>query len=249
MKLSLAPLLILLFIGIKSISQETKKVVKRPEDKTRNLVIKYYVLKSNHDIKHGPYTYYSNGKLFISGFYKNGKKDSVWHRYNTEGEILAKKEYTDGKRTGTWEFYDKTGAVEWLHDFSTDSSLNVPSALLPNYVYLASDGQWVKGRANRVPVKLFATWDWQYFLSRNLRYPAEAIDKGQQGKGVVEVTVDENGEAIDYSISPESSYSLLGEEAMRIVKLFDPEFLPAEKDGKKVKVKVPFTVQFRLGNQ
>ena len=64
----------------------------------------------------------------------------------------------------------------------------------------------------------------------------------------MEVTVDENGDAIDYSISPESSYSLLGEEALRMVKFFEPDFLPAEKDGKKVKVKVPIFVQFRLGN-
>lgn len=249
MKLSLAPLLILLLIGIQSISQETKKVVERPEDVTRDMVIKYYVLKDHRDIKHGPYTYYSNGKLFISGYYKNGKKDSIWQRYNTEGNVLAKKEYTDNKRVGTWEFYDKKGAVEWQHDFSTDSSVNIPSAAKPNYVYLAPDGQWVKGRADRAPVKLYSTWDWQYFLTRNLRYPREAIDKGQQGKGVVDVTVDENGDAIEYSISPESSYSILGEEALRIVRLFDPEFLPAEKDGKKVKVRVPFTVQFRLGTR
>jgi TonB family protein len=249
MKPSLAPLLILLFIGIKSISQETKKVVERSRDLTRNMAVKYYVLKDNRDIKHGPWMYYNNDKLFISGFYKNGKKDSVWQRYNTEGKVISQKRYTENKRTGVWEFYDKTGAVEWQHNFSNDSSVNIPSNALPNYVYLASDGQWLKGRADRAPVKLYSAWDWQYFLTRNLRYPAAAIDKGQQGKGVVEVTVDENGDAIDYSISPESSYVLLGEEALRIVKLFEPDFLPAEKDGKKVKVKIPITVQFRLGGR
>jgi TonB family protein len=249
MKLSLAPLLVLLFIGIRSISQETKKVVERSSDLARNMTIKYYVLKDNRNIKHGPYTYHNNGMLFISGFYKNGKKDSVWQRYNTEGKVIARKRYSENKRIGIWEFYDKTGAVEWLHNFNTDSSVNVPSSALPNYVYLAQDGQWVKGRIERVPVKLYSTWDWQYFLTRNLRYPREAIDRGLQGKGVVEVTVDENGDVIDYTISPESSYTLLGEEALRIVKLFEPDFLPAEKDGKKVKVKVPIFVQFRLGGQ
>jgi TonB family protein len=248
MKFSLAPLLILLFIGIRSISQETKKVVKRANDNISNWKIQYYVLKDHSDTKHGPYTYYNNSKLFISGYYKNGKKDSIWRRYSTEGDIIAQKTYTDNKRTGIWSFFDKTGAVEWEHDFSTDSSINLPSAAKPNYVYQTSDGQWIKGRADRAPVKLYSTWDWQYFLTRNLRYPGEAIYKGQQGKGVVEVTVDENGDAIDYSISPENSYTLLGEEAMRIVKLFEPDFLPAEKDGKKVKVKVPIMVQFRLGN-
>jgi TonB family protein len=248
MKSSLAPLLILLFTGIKSISQETKKVVERSQDITRNIAIKYYVLKSNRDIKHGPYMYYNNDKLFISGFYKNGKKDSVWQRYNTEGGIIAKKIYTDNKRTGIWEFYDKAGDVEWQYDFSNDVAVNLPKAV-PGYVYLASDGKWVEGKADREPVKLASGWDWSYFLTRNLRYPRVAIDKGQQGKGIVEVTVDENGEAIDYRISAESDYEVLGEEALRIVKLFDPEFLPAEKDGKKVKIRVPFLVKFRLANK
>lgn len=77
MKLTFAPLLILIFIDIQSISQETKKVVERPRDKFSNMEVKYYVLKSNRDIKHGPYMFSNNGKLFTSGFYKNGKKDSV----------------------------------------------------------------------------------------------------------------------------------------------------------------------------
>lgn len=248
MKPSLAPLLILLFIGIKSISQETKKVVEKPRDKFSNMVVKYYVLKDNRNIKHGPYTYYNHDKLFISGFYKNDKKDSVWYRYNMEGKVLAKKSYTDNKRTGVWEFYNKAGSIEWQYNFDNDSSVNKPKGAR-NYVYLASDGKWVDGKADREPVNLYSSWDWQYFLTRNLRYPMESIDKGQQGKGVVEVTVDENGNAVDYYISPESDYPLLGEEALRIVKLFDPEFLPAEKDGKKVKIRVPITIQFRLGNR
>lgn len=246
MKLSLAPLLILLFTGIRSTSQETKKVVERSHDNISNWDIKYFVLKDHRDVKHGPFTYYNNGKLFVSGYYKNGKKDSIWHRYDAEGRIVATKRYTDNIRTGSWEFYNPKGTIEWAYNFSNDSAFKLPKPVR-EYVYLAADSRWVEAKTDREPVNLCAKLDWQYFLNRNLRYPREAIDKGQQGKGVVDVTVDENGEPIDYSVSMESDFPILGEEAMRIVKMFDPEFLPAVKDGKKVKIRVPVQVVFRLG--
>jgi TonB family protein len=78
-----------------------------------------------------------------------------------------------------------------------------------------------------------------------LRYPQDAIDKNKMGKSVIEVTVDENGDAIDYRIA-ETAWPSLGAEALRMVKLFQPEFIPAEKDGKKVKSKVGVTITNRL---
>lgn len=243
MKISLAPLLILLFLAIQSISQETKKVVTWPPGKTSKIV--YYVLKANRSIKHGPYLFYNHDKLVTSGFYKDGKKDSVWQHYHSNGWVITKKVYTENKKTGIWEFYGKSGAIEWLHDFSGDSSIDKPKGL-PGYSYQSSNGEWVQGKADRDPVRLASSYDWQIFIGRNLRYPMEAIDKGQQGEGVVEVTIDESGDPIEYSIAPETTYPLLGAEALRIVKLFEPEYLPAEKDGKKVKTKVPVTIKFRL---
>ena len=245
MKLSIAPFLILLFIALKSISQETKKVVERTGDNFSKIEVKYYVLKDHRDIKHGPYEYFLGDRLLISGFYKAGKKDSVWQLYNSNGSVMTRKIFTENKRTGIWAFYDKDGATVWKHDFSNDSSVNKPQAST-GYSYLSSNGEWVQGKADRDPVRLASTYGWQMFLSMNLRYPHEAIDKKQQGQGIVVVTIDENGDAIDYSIAPESSYPSLGEEALRIIKLFDPEYLPAEKDGKKVKIKVTIPITFRL---
>ncbi|OQP60387.1 hypothetical protein A3860_33965 [Niastella vici] len=245
MKLSLTPLLILLFIAIKSLAQETKEVNDESGDRYYGIVnLKYDALIDNPTIKHGPYKYYFNYNLATSGFYKLGKKDSVWQRFSTKGLVLSSKMYAENKKTGAWIFYKNDGTPDWQYDFNTDSFVNKPQNAF-DYSYQSSNGEWQIGKADRDPVWLRSTYEWQSFLNRTLRYPQKAIDKNKMGKVFVEVTVDENGDAIDYTI-PESIFPALDEEALRVVKLFQPEFLPAEKDGKKVKSKVQVVIQFRL---
>ncbi len=247
MKLSLTPLLILLFIAIKSFSQETKEVTEEYGEKYSRVKVKYSVLKDNPTIKSGPYKFYFTGKLAISGFYKMDKKDSVWQRYDSKGSVVSKKIYSDHKRTGIWEFYKQHEELAWQYDFSKDSFINQPEKSFEyTYAYQSSNGEWVKGKADRDPVWLRSTYEWQSFLNRTLRYPQDAIDNNKMGSPGVVVTVDENGEAIDYSVD-ESVFRALDEEALRVVKLFQPEFLPAEKDGKKVKSKVRIPIVFRIG--
>ena len=47
--------------------------------------------------KHGPYFYYyENGKLKISGQYKNDKKHGDWKYYNQDGTQTKTESYSDG---------------------------------------------------------------------------------------------------------------------------------------------------------
>lgn len=88
MKLTVGPLLILLFIAIKSFSQETKRVVEGSNDRVKVI---FHVLKENKKVAHGPYEEYVVGQLVNTGFYKMDKKDSVWQRHNSKGILLSKK--------------------------------------------------------------------------------------------------------------------------------------------------------------
>lgn len=246
MKLSLTPLLILLFIAFKSFSQQTKEVVEESGDKYNRVELKYSVLKDNPSIKHGPYKFYSGGKLAISGFYKMDKKDSVWYRYNSKGAIVSKKLYADNKRAGTWEFYNQQKEIAWQYDVSKDSIINNQEKSFEYaYAYQSANGEWIKDKADSDPVWLRSNYEWQSFLNRTLRYPQDAIDNNAMGSPSVEITLDENGNVIDYSIGL-NVYPALNDEAMRVVKLFEPEFLPAVKDGKKVKSKVRIPIVFRI---
>jgi TonB family protein len=244
MKLSLTPLLILLFIAIKSFSQETKEIVEVSGEKYSNRKTVYHVLLENILAKHGAYEEYLNDKLIVNGFYKMDKKDSVWQRYNNRGSLLSKKTYTDNKKTGTWEFYNRDGVIDWQYDFNKDSSINNPQGSTV-YSYQSVNGEWTKGKADREPVWLCSVYEWQSFLNRTLRYPQDAINKNKMGKVLVEITVDENGNAIEYNVA-EGAYPSLDAEAIRVLELFQPEYSPAEKDGKKVKIKVQLPITFRL---
>ena len=245
MKLFISHLLLLLVISIPSFSQQTKKIVEESGEKYSKVKKIYYVLTDDQTIKHGPYQLYFTGKLTITGFYKMDKKDSVWQRYDTKGSVVSRKIYTENKRTGIWEFYNNYGAFDWQYDFKKDSFLNKPQGS-PDYSYQSLNGEWVKGKADRDPVWLRSIYEWQSYLNRTLRYPGDALDQNKQGKVSVEITLDENGDAIDYSIG-ESVFPSLDAEAIRLFKIFQPEFLPAVKDGKKVKTKIQLPISFRLG--
>lgn len=82
------------------------------------------------------------------------------------------------------------------------------------------------------------------FLSENVTYPVEAEQARVQGRVLVEVVIDENGNVTNPVIS-KSVDPLLDKEALRVVKLM-PKWTPGENGGKAVRVKytVPFT--FRL---
>lgn len=162
-----------------------------------------------------------------------------------KASFYPKKTYSENKRTGVWDFNKNDGTPEWQYDFDRDSFLIKPTEI-PTYSYLSSDGEWIKGKADKDVVWLRSKAEWSFFSTRNLRYPIDAINKGEQGKIVVEISVDENGNSTEFSVPEKVSHSL-GEEAIRIVKFFQPEFLPAEKDGKKVKTKVQCAIEFRLG--
>jgi TonB family protein len=244
MKLSLTPLLILLFVAIKSFSQETKEIVEISGEKYIKKKIVYHVLLDNILTKHGPYEEYINDKLIIRGFYKMDKKDSVWQRYSHMGTLLSKKTYSDNKKIGVWEFYQRDGAADWQYDFNKDSSTN-KSQISPVYSYQSLNGEWLTGKADREPVWLCSSSEWQFFLNRTLRYPNDAIRKNKMGKVTIEIMVNENGDAIEYNVA-ESAYPSLDAEALRVMELFHSEFSPAEKDGKKVKTKVQLPITFRL---
>ena len=241
MKLSFTPLLILVFIAIKSFAQETKKVVEEPTERVK---IIYYVLKENKKVKQGPFEQYDNGVLAVTGFYKMDKKDSVWQRFSSKGIVLSKKTYTEDKKTGVWDFNKNDGTTDWQYDFTNDSCINKPKET--PYSYLSSNGEWINGKADKDLLWLRSASEFQYYLTRNIRYPADAIDRNRQGKVFVEITIDENGNATDFSV-PAKVYPSLDAEAIRVVKFFHPEFLPAEKDGKKVRSKVRVAIQFGLG--
>lgn len=82
------------------------------------------------------------------------------------------------------------------------------------------------------------------YLSKNIRYPAEAQTKGIQGRVTVAVIINTEGKAVNASIV-RSVAPILDAEALRVASTM-PDWVPGTKDGKPVNVKYTFPVTFRL---
>lgn len=83
------------------------------------------------------------------------------------------------------------------------------------------------------------------YIGQHLRYPAEALQKQQQGVVIVNFIVSETGEVRDVWVGTSSSKPLANE-AIRVVQGM-PRWVPGEQDGEPVPVQyyVPVTFSIR----
>lgn len=82
------------------------------------------------------------------------------------------------------------------------------------------------------------------FLSEKLVYPTNAKSRRIEGQIFMSFIVEKNGELSTVRVT-ESVYPQLDEEAYRLVKIM-PAWIPAEKNGVKVRVKVKLPITFKL---
>lgn len=94
----------------------------------------------------------------------------------------------------------------------------------------------------------FLHGDERQFLKRwvyaNMKYPVEAIKEGIQGRVIVEVIIEKNGEVGDVSVL-ESADLLLAQEAVRVVKA-SPKWKPAKIGTQPVRTRISIPIEFRL---
>lgn len=82
------------------------------------------------------------------------------------------------------------------------------------------------------------------FLVNSVKYPAQAHEKGIQGKVFVSFVVDKKGSVKDVKIA-RGADPLLDAEALRVVNSF-PQWIPGKEKGKKVAVQYTVPINFRL---
>jgi protein TonB len=82
------------------------------------------------------------------------------------------------------------------------------------------------------------------FLSGNLNYPAEAIEKGIAGTVYITFIIEKNGQISNVKVLRGLGGGLT-EEAIRVVKLM-PRWLPGKQNGKPVRVQFTLPIKFTL---
>ncbi|MGN8067378.1 TonB family protein [Mucilaginibacter sp. 22184] len=84
------------------------------------------------------------------------------------------------------------------------------------------------------------------YLSRNIRYPDLARQKGIQGQVILSFVVEKNGELSDIKVS-KSVMPLFDDEAIRVLKE-SPKWIPGTQFGMPVRVQYSVPITFTLGN-
>ena len=84
------------------------------------------------------------------------------------------------------------------------------------------------------------------FLGQNIKYPAEAIEKGIQGRVIVQMIVERDGSITNTKVV-RGVDPLLDAEALRVVNQ-SPKWIPGKQRGQAVRVKYTLPVMFRLSN-
>jgi len=85
------------------------------------------------------------------------------------------------------------------------------------------------------------------FLSKNIRYPEEAMKNDVQGRVIIQFVVKKDGSISNPTVA-KSVDPLLDEEALRVINAM-PKWKPGMHEGKAVNVKYTIPVSFKLTNE
>ena len=205
----------------------------------------YYVLKSDNKTLHGSYEKLDqNEKVVLSGFYKNGAKDSIWTEYSWHAKRTGK--YESDKRVGVWEFYDYEGKLEQRIDFSTKKVLyfNVKNEDKDKKYKVINDSGTFMVKLDQPPLYLDGTMGINS-VNSNIRYPVIAQENAVAGKVEITFTIDSVGKTSNYRITKKIG-SGCDEEALRVVKMIPENWLPGIYRGKAVTVDYVLPVSYKL---
>jgi len=199
----------------------------------------YYVLKSDQSVKHGSYQERIKKELRISGFYKNGKKDSLWTEYYSADKMKTRGMYTQGKPSGIWEYYDYDGTLDQKYDISTKEIVfyKTNQSIKDIEFKVFSKTDTTKTKLERPPLYRGGESIPLRYMRDNLRYPKNAMNNGVTGTVLIAFTIDTDGMTSNYRIAKGIGAGC-DEEALRVVKLIPNNWVPGVLNG------VPVAVEF-----
>ena len=157
-------------------------------------------------IAHGRFAWYdAYGIVDSTGICIDGKRDGMWFYYNDKFKVTRRKDYVAGVLTGEEEYPEGPDAQKDTKPKEGEVESEFEGGLQ----------------------------GWQRYLTRNLRYPIDALRAGMQGAVRIAFEVDKQGEVNEPWVFKSVCYSI-DEEAMRLI-VKSPRWEPATKDGERVK--------------
>lgn len=203
----------------------------------------YYVLKSDSSIRHGSYRLISNGKILVQGYYKTGRKDSMWTHYNLKGKLRFRGFYTEDKRTGIWEFNDNKGEPEQKVDF-TNGQIMLYRTQFAGTTYKVYSGQdTIFTLLDRPPLYMGGASRLKEYIAIETRPPLHKANQKTLGTVFVELTIDSTGKTSNHRILKGIGTNC-NIEALRVVRALPELWFPGVLNGRDVTVSYVIPVIF-----
>lgn len=158
--------------------------------------------------------YYDTGQIEAVGEFVKNKREGEWIWFYRNGQQMSAEKYENGKFK-SGKFWNEKG-----------ESISINEILVqPKYPKNGLNG--------------FAK-----FISKNLIYPADAVEKNIEGKVIVDFSINSKGKLVDLKIH-KSVYESVDNEALRVLKK-SRKWIPGTLHGERVKVSMRFPLDFQL---
>lgn len=214
--------------------------------KSKNTKVSQYTYSSfedenQKDTLDGDFSaWYSNGKLSEKGSYKKNELHGKVSNWFDTGQLSYEKLYENGKLHDTLKGYYEDGAVRRIEAYKAGEMVegNVfsksgttipyfPAFVLPKY----------PGGDNAMMA----------YISRNVKYPKEAVEAGDSGLVLISFIVEKDGTIRTLEVIKSIS-NALDNEALRVVRSM-PRWEPGLHENKKVPVRFTLPVRFAFDDE
>ena len=235
------------------------------DDKLNGQVIEYFddgALAAEKEYKNG----FRNGiwkqyyyKIWIDGYYKNDKKDSIWNYYDTIGNLTAKGAYLNDLKNGNWIYYynnHKESEGSYINDVENgewkifDSAgiviakgmINKGEEVPNSWIYYDNENNII---AIDTTILLVVDNMPQYreglegammYIKNNINIPTTTNGEKTNGKIFVSFVVEPNGTLSNIFLLKGLSTDI-DNEMLRIFNKM-PRWIPGYQNGRLVRVKV-----------
>jgi periplasmic protein TonB len=210
-------LTLLYLCGFVTAAQETKKKI--VEIKPSQFKETFYVLKTNSEVKHGPYL-------------------------KTHGPFKAQGQFDNNIKTGVWEYFFED-ELEQRIDYSKDTILFAKPMKALVRSWLVQGDTLVENNLKR-PVYLGGDRRMRYYFMKTLRYPEEARKKKVEGTVLVSAFITTDGEMKDAKLETEPLAAGLSKEALWVMQNIPQDWVAPFVDGQSVPTKIILELKFQL---
>jgi protein TonB len=195
----------------------------------------FYVLKSDSSVRHGSYCLLSNKKILIQGYYKNGKRDSIWTQYDMNGILRFKGYFSLDKRDSVCEYFDNEGKLEQKLDFQNNAVLLYRTQFSNQVFRLISGSDTILSLLDRPPLYIGGTSKINEYIASVIESPLHKPNEKVKGTVYIEFLIDSSGVTSNHRVL-KGIGTKCNLEAMRVVRLIPDEWLPGVLNNRHVSV-------------